>query len=100
MQHREAQRDAQEPQGVLQAIGEEVEVFENAQHGQVDGHAGGKQEAALGWIGLALDPQGAEIVEESGEQQQAQEAVIPPAVEQITRHDQHPVLAPVPQPEI
>jgi hypothetical protein len=49
---------------------------------------------------LTLNPEGAEIVKERRKQQQAQEPIIPPPVEHVTRNDQHPVLAPVSQPEV
>ena len=75
-------------ENVTKTIGEKIIVFENAEDGHVDDDTEGEEEFPKFWILLPVDPEGAEIVEKAGEQEEEDETKIPPAVENVTGDEQ------------
>ena len=89
--------EAEERQQVGEALGEEARVLEDAEQREVGDDAGGDEPlAAAGIVALAEgDPD--PVVDHGGEQDQAEEAPVPGAVEEVARGQQPAVLGPMRQ---
>jgi len=97
MQSWKAGVDAEGSEQSLEAVGEEVKVFENAQNPHVDGDAEGEVELLSTFGRGVFNPERAGVVERAREKKQEKEAEIPPAIKDVAADEQKPVLAPMPQ---
>src|SRR5579864_6937631 len=73
-------------------IDEEVEVFEKPQKSEVQNQGEDQKGFATSGIGGAVNPESDEIVQRGGQHHQSQKSPIPPAVEEVTGGQYHPVL--------
>ncbi len=70
---------------------EKIEIFEEAQDGEVRNDAAGQPQLSAARISLAGNPEPDEIVEHAGKNQKSEKSVIPPAVKEIAGQDDQDV---------
>jgi len=82
-----------------QAVGEEVEVLEEAQQAEVRRQAGSDERSPRALPAGAPEPEPDEEVDEARGEHQDAEALVPPAVERVAREDEPGVLGGPPRDE-
>jgi hypothetical protein len=84
--------EAQHFQKRDEIFGEEVEIFEESQEAEIGGYADEKIKPPVPLIRSMVDPEAAPIVDDSGREDQEEEAPVPPSEKEVGGGQEHPVL--------